>query len=134
MPQDSTQEMAVFTESAEKVVLNMDHLNMLVMIAEGVPSDFFKDLVDTFDREWVDSYLKLQAACEVKDSQLTRKVIHYLSGSGANLGLKRFHSICASIENALDDGVFGAYGALPVCLLEEYKLSMQELRSFIAGL
>jgi len=131
MPTDPNKEISTILESVQKELLNCAHLEVLNMIAEGSPSTFFNDLKDTFKREWSESMSRLQKACEVSDSTEVRKTVHYLAGSSANLGLKRLHGICCTIEQNIDENNFSAYSVCPEHLQEEYLISMKALEDYI---
>lgn len=131
MPTDPEKEIATILESVNKDLLNSEHLEVLNMIAEGSPAKFFQELEETFKREWAESMHRLRAACEVQDTTEVRKTVHYLAGSSANLGLKRLHGICCTIEQNIDENNFSAYSVCPKTLEEEYLVSMRALEAYM---
>ena len=92
------------------------------------------ELVDAFQVEGEGGLAALRAAVGQGDPEAMAKAAHRLKSSAANLGARTMADLCASIENAGDDGRMDGSAASVDALEAEYKSAAEGLRSYVAKL
>ena len=112
-------------------MLNKEHLDTLISIAEGDPKGFIMDLLDTFKKNWSECIEGIKTACHEKDSDKLREFVHKVSGSSGNVGLLRLSTLCQNIEQKLYQGEFSGYENCVSMLEAEYAASLKGFMEYL---
>ena len=119
-----------FTDDKEMPLLNSEQFCLLSEVSAEDP-DFLNDLLSTFLIEAKPAVERLCSACESHDDDEILRLVHFLAGSSANLGLMRFPEICRKIETSINEGASIDYVMTPDFLARELELSAEHYSKII---
>lgn len=115
---------------AECPTLDTHQLQALAQIAGSAAPDFLRDLLHTFEKEASRTLEALIQASRAGDAAECRRLLHFLSGGAANLGLKRLHTLCRASDQALITR--GSTHTCPTATIsQEYQEATAACRSWI---
>lgn len=97
------------TPASTDPVLNLEHLDSIRSLTEDEAAAIFQDLKETYVTSFTDNHTALTQACTEENAEETRKHIHAISGSSANLGLNQLATYCRTTEEALINKTFTDY-------------------------
>lgn len=115
-----------FDVPADTPVLDANQVAMLREAGE----ELIADLLETFEAECAPRLDRIAECCAARDLAGLRENIHFVAGSGANLGLMRFAELCRCIELQIKEGRFRAFDLTPQYVSNEYA---HGLADFLEG-
>ena len=85
----------------EDPYLDNGRIELLLHLGGKPDPAFLLDCVQTFEEEFSQRQIRLSQAAASGDTDAVRQQIHFLIGSGANLGLALLARLCRHYEEAL---------------------------------
>jgi len=117
-----------FIPPADTPVTDAEQVELLSMAAADVGAEFWQDLIHTYETEVAPRFCEVRSAAQEKDALGMRRIIHFVAGSSANMGLLRMAVLCRNIEREIDQGTFREFDAVMPLLQKEYEEALAEVR------
>lgn len=102
--------------------------NLLMAESEEEAKSLACELYSLYEEEAAKKLSNLDQICRERDAETLKDIMHFVAGSGGNLGLMRMSAFFRAIETAIDEGRQVDFDACAALIPKEFERSCVAFR------